>query len=161
MTRNMRTRQFRIRAAGGGARPMATLLLAMAMALAGCAGKSQPPREKIARALQEMSWEVDRQVVDAQRAGRLQQAIDGLDADLGELQEVSETLRSSLRALNANPDATRAEFDRLLDGFDADRRRLRDRVLRHHLELLAATSADEWARLSRHERDALAAVTLR
>jgi len=140
---------------------MAALLLAALVALGGCAGKSQPPRQKIARALQEMSWEVARQVGDPERAARLQQAIDGLDADLNELQGVSETLRSRLRALNANPDATRADFATLLDGFDADRRRLRDRVLQRHFEFLAATSANEWAALSGHERDALAAVTLR
>ena len=140
---------------------MAPLLLAAMVALGGCAGKAQPPREKIARALQEMSWEVAREVGDPERAARLQHTIDGLDADLVELQGAAEALRAELRTLNASPDATRAEFERRIDAFDAERRRLRDRVLRHHFEFLAATTADEWARLSRHERDAFAAVTLR
>ena len=156
-------RQFRLRAADAVVIPMRPVLLgavAAAIALGACAGKSQPPRQKIAHALQEMSEDVARQVPEPARAARLQQSIDGLDADLNELQGAADALNARLRALNANPDATRAEFVQLLDDFDADRRRLRERVLRHHFELLGATSADEWAQLSRHERDALGAVSL-
>jgi hypothetical protein len=140
---------------------MRVLLLAAAIALAGCADKSQPPRQKIAHALQEMSDDVSRQVGDPQRAARLQRAIDGLDADLTELQGAAEKLRADLRALNADPAATRAQFEQLLDAFDAERRHLRERVMQRHFEFLAATSADEWAVLAPHEQDALGALTLR
>jgi hypothetical protein len=137
------------------------MLLATMLALAGCAGHDEPPRQKMAQALQEMSREVDRQVADPDRALRLQRTIAGLDGDLAELQGAADTLRVQLRTLNANPDASRADFVQLLDGFDARRARIRDRVLARHFELLAATTADEWAPLAPHERAALAAMSLR
>jgi hypothetical protein len=126
----------------------------------GCAGK-QEPRQKIARAMQEMSWDVDREVPDPQRAARLQAAIDRFDADLVEFQGAIDTMEADMRAVNARPDATRGDFERVYADFDTRRKAIRARLLEHHFEMIAATTDDEWHQLSHHEHDALAAVSLR
>jgi hypothetical protein len=130
------------------------------MSCIGCADKLEP-RQKIARALQEMSGEVPQQVPDPQRQQRLQDAITGLDGDLGSFESALEGMRSELRAVNARPDATRAEIERVLDDFDAKRKTIRERVLQHHFAMIAATTDDEWHQLSHYERDALSAASLR
>src|SRR5579862_8944992 len=113
-------------------------LVLAAVGCIGCAGHAAPPREKLSDALEAMEGDVARHVPDPQRAARLQRAIDGLDADLGEFQDVVDKVRVDLKALNARTDATRPDFARLLDEFDARRRAIRDRVLQRHAELIAA-----------------------
>jgi outer membrane murein-binding lipoprotein Lpp len=131
-----------------------------AMLCIGCAGK-QEPRQKIARAMQEMSWDVDRQIPDPQRAARLQAAIDRFDADLVEFQGALEKMEADMKAVNARPESSRSDFEKVFADFDMRRKAIRTRLLEHHFEMIAATTAEEWHQLSHHERDALAAVSLR
>jgi len=128
---------------------------ALALALASCAGNRPSARDTIASDIEEMRAAAAQSIKDPGRAKRVDRSIDGLGKDLLALQEAIANLRFHLRTVNARPDATRAEFDALLDTFEAERKALRSRILARHFELTAATTEEEWKALWRHERDAL------
>jgi hypothetical protein len=155
----MQAPRIRMRRAYAGIFSTGAIVLAAVLSI-GCAGK-QEPRQKIARAMQEMSWAVGEQVPDPQRAARLQAAIDKFDGDLVDFQGALEKMQADLRGANARTDAGRADFDRVFADFDVQRKAIRARLLEHHFEMIAATTAAEWQQLSRHERDALAAISIR
>jgi predicted nucleic acid-binding Zn-ribbon protein len=131
------------------------LLLVLASA---CATHDAPPREKIARPLEEMRQAATREIGDPQRRPPVLQAIDGLESELAQFQAAHENLLASLKQLNGRPEATRAEFSELLARFDRERKAIRTRVLQLHLALTGSTTADEWKALARYERRAIGAA---
>jgi len=60
--------------------------------------------------------------------------------------------QSNIRALNARPDATRSEFDTLVEQFDKQRITVRSRLLELHSQMIAATTEAEWKELSPYEQ---------
>src|SRR5262245_40023124 len=130
----------------------------LAVALAACAGNKASQREAIESDMRALHEAATGRIEDPQRAARAHRAIDGLGVELLALEETIANLRFQMRTLNARPDATRAEFDALLDAIDARHRAVRGRVLARHFELTGATTAEEWKDLWRHERDALIAA---
>lgn len=95
------------------------------------------------------------EVHDAQRAAQLNQAIDALEAQLLAVDELGASARADVLALNSRPDATAAEFEALEARYDARRRSLRASLIEVHLRLIDATTAEEWKKLARYERNAL------
>jgi len=132
------------------------LCVLLALALAACAAKPSA-RDAIADELEEMRAEASQHIQDPRRAAQVLESIEGLKGELFALEEAIANVKFGLRTLNAKPDATRADFDALLDGFEAERNAVRARILSRHFELIAATTEDEWKRLWPHERDALVA----
>jgi hypothetical protein len=96
-------------------------------------------------------------VADPQRAVRVNKAIDDLREQLLSFDGVHRTYQSNVVALNARPDATRAEFDTLAENFGKERIAFRNRVFELHAEMIKATTAEEWKVLYRYERNILAA----
>ena len=134
---------------------------AMALVLllvTGCSFWRHTPEQKVAHELQAMQQAVPRHVTDPARVARVTAAIQGLDTDLLEFRREFTTKRDTLREANARPDVTRAELERLIDGYDTRRKALRSRVLARHAEMIAATTAEEWSGLAKHERKALSAA---
>lgn len=134
------------------------MLLLAATMLAGCAGHDTPARDTVTRELAAMSRKAGEQVPDAGRAARLQQAIDGLGAELIAFHDAYADISVELRELNADPAASRAQFEALLEQFEVKHRQLRERILQRHFELIALTSPAEWKALAPHERKAFLAA---
>jgi hypothetical protein len=106
--------------------------------------------------LKAMQAAVSAHVADAQRAARLNKVVDALREQLLSFDAVHNTFQSNIVALNARPDATRAEFETLIEQFNEQRVTCRKRVIDLHLEMVAATTVEEWKRLHRYERKLLA-----
>jgi Spy/CpxP family protein refolding chaperone len=99
---------------------------------------------------------VTAQVTDPQRAARVNKTIDDLEEQLLSFDVVHRTYQSNVVALNARPDATRAEFEALAENFGKQRIAFRNRVFELHLKMIEATTAEEWKGLYRYERNILA-----
>jgi len=112
----------------------------------------------MAHELRALQRAVPQHVTDPVRAARVSEAVRGLDTDLTDFRREFTTMRDDLRAANARTDVTRAELEQLIDGYDTRRKALRTRVLARHAEMIAATTADEWSALAKHERKALSAA---
>lgn len=123
-----------------------------ALLSAACASHSLPPRTLLKADLEAMREAVATTVSDASRATRLNQAINGVEAQLVSFGKVAGTFYADMSALNSRPDATRAEFDSLVDQFEKQRIATRKRLLELHLEMTAATTAHEWKVLFPYER---------
>jgi hypothetical protein len=138
----------------GVTRVLRTLGFATALNLAGCAHYHLPPKEMLAN-LEAMQEAVATKVPDAQRAARVNKAIDGLGEQLRPFEAVRTTFQSNFRALNCRPDATRVEFDTLVEQFNQQRVAFRASLYGLHAEMIAATTTEEWKGLSSYERAAL------
>jgi len=104
-----------------------------------------------------MNEAVPKAVTDANRAAIVQASIGRLESELVGFRTTLDNFEMDLRLLNARRDVQRAQIVERLDQFDAERKAARSRVLDIHLQMTAATTADEWKQLAKHERAALAA----
>lgn len=134
------------------------LALAAAAIVAGCSGHQASRGENVASALDAMRAAARTHVEDLRRQAVLLEAIDGMQADLAAFDATLAQAREQVRGINANPDATRAQVEALLDGFDAARKAARLRVLQRHFEMIDITNAGEWSHLASYERDAIMAA---
>jgi hypothetical protein len=129
--------------------------LAAVLILAGCASHHLPPQELLAANLEAMQLAVPTKVPDAQRAARVNKAIDGLGQQLRAFEAVHSAFQSNFLALNSRPDATRAEFDTLVEQFDKQRVAFGTSMYALHAEMISATTPEEWKGLSGYERAVL------
>lgn len=134
--------------------------LMFAGALSGCAGHDDTRRNAIEAKVQNLRNAVTREVFDPVRGSRLQRAVDGYEVELISFDRVVIGFNRDLKALNAGPGTTRADFDIAFDRYDIARKAHRQRILDWHQALIADTTAEEWRVLSRYERDALVAASL-
>jgi hypothetical protein len=127
-------------------------MLIGALLVAACASQSLPPRRLLEADLEAMREAVATTVPDADRAARVNEAIDGLETQLLSFETLVRTFRTDVIAHNSRPDATRAEFDSLFKLFDEQRIAIRKRLFELHLQMTAATTAAEWKVLFPYER---------
>ncbi|QJR10592.1 hypothetical protein DSM104443_01656 [Usitatibacter rugosus] len=104
-----------------------------------------------------MSEAVPRTVTDANRAAIVQASIGRLESELVGFRTTLENFELDLRMMNARRDVQRSQLAERLDQFDLERKAARTRVLDIHLQMTAATTAEEWKHLSKYERAALVA----
>jgi hypothetical protein len=116
------------------------------------------PHEELMASLEEMHEAVAQHVPDAQRAARLNSAVDGLGTELISFQKLLETAEADAKKLSARPDATRPEFESLLERFDTRRKAIRARLIDWHFQMIDASTPEEWKKLAPHERAALNAA---
>src|SRR3954466_9955204 len=90
-------------------------------------------------------------VPDPRRRQRLPPAIDSFDDEFRTFGATTVAFHDLLRALNAQPDASRGQFADLTARYDAEREAHRDRVTQVHYRLIALTTSEEWRSLARHE----------
>ena len=133
-------------------------VLALAGWLAGCSSNKTAP-EAVSANLEKMRNAATEHVEDAQRRSGLLRSIDGLGVDLDALRRVDFDTMTQIRALNTQPDVSRAAMQAALDDLDQKRREARERVVRHHFEMTALTTAAEWKELAGLERKALLSAT--
>jgi hypothetical protein len=132
-----------------------TFCVATVLILAGCASRHLPPKELLAANLEAMQEAVATKVHDAQRAARVNKAIVQLGQQLLAFEAVDSAFQSDFLALNSRPDATRAQFDTLVERFDKQRVAFRASVYGLHAEMITATTPEEWKGLSGYERAVL------
>jgi len=104
-----------------------------------------------------MSEAVPKTVTDANRAALVQAAIGRLESELVGFRLALDTYEADLRSLNARRDVQRSQLAERLDLFDVERKAARSRVLDIHMQMIGATTAEEWKKLSTYERAALVA----
>jgi len=126
--------------------------------LAGCSSSKTAP-EAVSGNLEKMRSAATKHVDDAQRRAGLLRSIDGLQVDLDALRRVDFDTMTQIRALNTQPDVSRAVMQAALDDLDQKRREARERVVQHHFEMTALTTAAEWKELAGLERKALLSAT--
>jgi hypothetical protein len=124
---------------------------------AACMSSHLSSQQLVRANLEAMHEAIASRVPDAQRATRINQAIDRLDAELLSFEAILQTFHSRAEALNARPNTTRAEFEALLEQFETQRIATRTRVAQLHFDMIAATTSEEWKELARYERAALTA----
>jgi hypothetical protein len=132
-----------------------TTAIAVIMCAACASHHGASSQDRLTADLQELHEAVTLNVDDGQRAARLQSSIVALGQQMRSFGTLRQTFQSRFLALNARPDATRAEFDSLIEGFDKQRAAIRASVFRLHAEIIAATTDKEWKTLSYYERKLL------
>jgi hypothetical protein len=135
-------------------RPMCRAALS-AIVLSGlicaCTGAKPSQSDQSVQAVQAMRDEVSRVVPDAARKEKLHATIDRYENELRTFNRTASGFRDSLRAVNANPDASREQFAEVIAHYEADRRATRARLVQIHHELLALTTDDEWRSIAKRE----------
>ena len=134
--------------------PRSRLWLATLLCAA-CASHRLPPEDLAKADLEAMREAVVTQISDAPRAARLNRAIDGIDMQMRTFAAAARSFQDNVQALNSRPDATRAEFDTLIEQFDTQRSAVRKALLELHFDMISATTAEEWKHLSPYERAVL------
>ena len=116
------------------------LLLALALCLGGCQllgiGSDDP--------MNELRDEVRATVSDPDRVTRLLATIDRMDDELAEYAEQFAILMKQKRALFADYDSTRGQFEALLGEGARESQRMQRSLLQVHLEFKSFLDEDEW-----------------
>jgi hypothetical protein len=102
------------------------LITIIAIFTAGCAGKS--PIDKEVGAFDNLRTNVQDVVADPERAEQSLALVDELQREFDDIKELRFERKKQIKALNADYDASRAEFETLLDGIAQDRLANQERV---------------------------------
>lgn len=142
-------------------RPRIFLLVAAACILASCGGKDAvAPADSEKQAFEDLRIEVREAIDDPAREAEVLAVVDSLSADLGTLRQSISERNSQVRRLNANYDTTRADFEAFFERIYAEIQSNRQRVSATHRTLVATTTAEEWAQISKARTKAMnAAIT--
>ncbi|MEO0578722.1 MAG: hypothetical protein AAFZ58_08540 [Pseudomonadota bacterium] len=88
------------------------------------------------------------------RQARALEALNAVERDFAALRLALENRRVEFRALYLNYDATRPQFESLLDRHDFEIRAARRRVTESHRGFVAATTDEEWTSLAKAKTQA-------
>lgn len=133
---------------------IAAVVLA-SLLICACAGHKQSQSNQSAQAMQAVRDEVSRVVPDAGRKEQLHATIDRYEGELRTFNRTVSALQDSLRALNADPDASRVQFTDLIARYEVERMATRARLVQIHRELLVLTTDDEWRSIAKREMEVL------
>lgn len=137
-------------------------VLSLALLLiAGCGGTPPDPVELERQAFDDLRDEVRLVVQDSGRETAVLGIVDELQADFIRLRELAEGRRQGLRELNADYDATRAQFETLLSEFSQQREFSHARFQATRAELKESTTPEEWSELEKASTKAMAALATR
>jgi uncharacterized coiled-coil DUF342 family protein len=131
-----------------------SMTLIVMLSISGCS--HQPVVEPEAR--QEMLHELQKylqRIPEQERRVRLLALLDELAEGLAQLNRTVNQLGAEAKQLNADYDATRGDFHKLLATFNASRRSLQQRLLTTHFEIKALTTEKEWADIAKMEKKAV------
>ena len=120
-----------------------------------CAGHKPSQSEQSAQAMQAARNDVSRVVPDAERREKLNATFDRYEDELRTFGGAVAAFQDRLRELNADPDASRDQFNDLIAGYQVGRKAARSRLVQIHHELLALTSEEEWRSIGEHEVEVL------
>lgn len=102
-------------------------------------------------ALAELRGLVRSEVADEERAARMLAEIDRLESVIDDYNATSAAAGEELRALNRDYDATRAQFEAMLQRQNEVRSAARDLVVASALELRDLATAEEWKEMAELE----------
>lgn len=129
--------------------------------IAGCGGTPPDADEVERQAFDDLREEVRLTIDDADREGAVLTIVDQLQVDFVNVRRLAEQRRESLRALNSNYDATREQFEELLDDFSRQREAGHARFREARKAFREATTTEEWARLEKASTKAMATLASR
>jgi hypothetical protein len=94
-------------------------------------------------------------IPEPDRRERLLALLDDLAEGLAQLNRTVNQFSLETKQLNADYDATRADFHKLMATFNASRRSLQQRLLTTHFGIKALTTEKEWADIAKMEKKAV------
>jgi hypothetical protein len=128
-------------------RSMALLALTL-VALIGC-GKMPASEDQVLESMNQLRVAVKETVKDPERAQAVTTYMELMGDELVAAKRARETYQGQLKALDANYDATEADFHALMNEFNAGREKRLDRVLALRDNIIAKTTQEEWDALSK------------
>ncbi|RLA28011.1 MAG: hypothetical protein DRR11_17340 [Gammaproteobacteria bacterium] len=137
----------------------AWLLIAIALAFAGCGGKDAvTPVDTEKQAWEDLRGEVREVISDPEREAEVIKLVDVLADDLDALREALTKRHERVRELNTNYDTSRAEFETFLKQVNLEIQAGQQRVSKTHQAFLAATTPEEWSQLNKVRSKAMTAA---
>lgn len=127
-----------------------------ALLVAGCAGKKATPEEEEIEAFEALRSNIREVVAESTRAEQVVALVGELQQEFDAINRAERLER--YRALNLDYDASRAEFEALLDGIMHERLANHERVTQTYRELRAAVTPEEWVELSKSSNKAMDAA---
>jgi hypothetical protein len=132
------------------------LIAIIALFTVGCAKMS--PIDKEVGTFDKLRTNVQEVVADPERAEQSLALVDELQREFDDIKELRLERKKRIKALNADYDASRAEFDTLLDGIAQDRLANQERVSQTYRQLLEVITTEEWAKLAKSRNKAMQAA---
>jgi len=131
-------------------------LVFVAGALSGCAGKDEvAPVDVEKQAFEDLRTEIREAIDDAARETETIRLVGVLEEDLAALRSSVTARKARAKELNANYDATRAEFEAFLAMIEAEVRDNRQRVSKTHQALLTTVTAEEQSAIAKTHTKAM------
>jgi hypothetical protein len=131
-------------------------LTVIAMALMACGGKTPVSTLEMEQsAFDDLADEVRAIVKDPNRTDEVLALVEQFEQEFAAFSALLADQRVETRALNANYDATREEFDDFLAANQERMTAARERVTDAHLALITATTPEEWDSLRKATSDAM------
>jgi hypothetical protein len=125
-------------------------------ALSGCAGKDEvAPVDVEKQAFEDLRTEIREVIDDPAREAETIRLVGVLEEDLAALRSSITARKARARELNANYDATRAEFEAFLADIEAEVRDNRQRVSKTHQALLTTVTAEERSAIAKTHTKAM------
>jgi hypothetical protein len=127
-----------------------TVLIGAACLIAACArGPTPAPEDAVRRSMDELRAAALTTIKDPARAKEVAGLVDQLERHFDEALKADRTHLERLWALDADYDATEADFQKLFSDFNAGAVRRRDRFVELRNRLIAATTEAEWNELAK------------
>jgi len=128
----------------------AALLIGAACLMAACAREPAPaPDDAVRRSMDELRAAALTTIKDPARKKEVSGLVDQLERSFAEALKVNRTHLARLWALDADYDATEADFRKLFADFNAGSVRRRDQFVELRDGLIAATTDAEWNELAK------------
>jgi len=136
------------------------ILVLAALSLTGCGGKESVTSEDIeAQVRADMHAQIRQLVAEESRQALAISAVDESIVEYNRLMDAISERRKAMRSLNADYDATRQDFNVLLDQHDRQIREQRVRVTAAIVQFEKATTPEEWDQLIKVTTTALKQFT--
>lgn len=135
------------------------IIVAIAFSFAGCAGKEKISSADVAhQAIEDLRTEIRQAIDDPVRQNEAIALVDALADEVSTLRKKVSERRQQVRQLNANYDTPRADFKAFVGQVRQEIRAQQQQVTKQHRALLAITTPDEWAEISKSHTKAMKAA---
>ena len=135
------------------------LVVALAISVAACANKGKSSATDVeAQAFEDLRSEIREVIEEPARASEAIALVNALSDELSALRRDVADRKHRARQLNADYDASRADFETLAEQLDRERRSNRQRVLDEHRALLTIMAPEEWTAISKAHTKAMKAT---
>jgi len=135
------------------------LVAVIAFSVAACAGKEKLSAIDVEQqAFEDLRSEIREVIGDSARAADAIALVNALSDELSALRRDVADRKRRARQLNADYDASRADFEALAEQFNRERRLNRQRVLDEHRALLTIMTPAEWTVISKVHTKAMKAT---